>query len=237
MEDNQAQQRRSFLKRLIGFFTTGSLFTQVGQATEREVSTQELSYHQSNRGELRSETRIRRVVTGRTQANKSVFLSVGVSPRIVTLESLPGFALTELWATDDIQTVPIDPRDPTIKMASFVPGPGGTRFRMVRFPAPQEIVNGLPNGFDPVAFRREYQSKAPGLAETHEVEDFGMHTTHSIDYVIVLSGEIWLELDDRQEVHLKPGDCVVQNGTRHAWHNRSQEPCLMACVLVGAKPQ
>jgi mannose-6-phosphate isomerase-like protein (cupin superfamily) len=50
-------------------------------------------------------------------------------------------------------------------------------------------------------------------------------------------GEIWLILDDGAEVHLTPGDCVVQNGTQHAWHNRISEPCVMAGVTVGAKRQ
>ena len=68
-----------------------------------------------------------------------------------------------------------------------------------------------------------------------EVEHPGMHTTGTIDYGVVISGEIWLELDDRAEVHLKQGDCVVQNGTRHAWRNKSVEPCIMAFVMVGAK--
>ena len=62
-----------------------------------------------------------------------------------------------------------------------------------------------------------------------------MHTTDTIDYDIILSGELWMELDDGMEVHLKPGDCVIQNGTRHAWRNRSSESCIMASVMIGAK--
>jgi mannose-6-phosphate isomerase-like protein (cupin superfamily) len=62
-----------------------------------------------------------------------------------------------------------------------------------------------------------------------------MHMTDTVDYGIVLSGEIWLELDDGAKVHLKPGDCVVQNGTHHAWRNRGSVPCLMAFVMIGTK--
>lgn len=61
-----------------------------------------------------------------------------------------------------------------------------------------------------------------------------MHTTDSIDYGVVISGEVYLELDDGVEVLLKPEDCVVQNGTRHAWRNRGSVPCLMAFVMIGA---
>ena len=68
-----------------------------------------------------------------------------------------------------------------------------------------------------------------------DVENLGMHTTNTIDYGIVISGEIWLEMDDGATVHLKQGDCVVQNGTRHAWRNNSSEPCVMAFIMVGAK--
>lgn len=62
----------------------------------------------------------------------------------------------------------------------------------------------------------------------------GMHTSDTIDYGIVVSGEVWLELDDGEEVHLKQGDCVVQNGTRHNWKNKGSEVCEIAFVLIGA---
>jgi quercetin dioxygenase-like cupin family protein len=62
-----------------------------------------------------------------------------------------------------------------------------------------------------------------------------MHTTHTVDFGVVISGEIWLELDDGAEVHLTAGDTVIQNGTRHAWHNRTDEPCVIAVSIVGAR--
>ena len=173
-------------------------------------------------------TKLRRVVTGRNRAGKAIMVQNGVSPRIVTTETLPGLALVEVWATDKIPTLPVDPVDLTTTMQSFVPGPGGTRFRIVQFP-------GVSNrAFDQEAFRREYSVKAPGLAEAMELQDSGMHTTDTVDYGVVISGEITLELDDGAKVSLKQGDCVVQNGTRHAWRNSSTTPCVMAFVLVGA---
>ncbi len=66
-----------------------------------------------------------------------------------------------------------------------------------------------------------------------ESDQDGMHRTPSVDLICVLSGEIWLELD-AEEVHLREGDCVVQNGTRHAWRNKGDRLCTMAVVLVGA---
>jgi quercetin dioxygenase-like cupin family protein len=74
----------------------------------------------------------------------------------------------------------------------------------------------------------------PGMAEVLETDNPGMHTTDTVDFDVILSGEIYLELDDGAEVLLKAGDCVVQNGTRHAWRNRSSENCVIAVTLVGA---
>jgi quercetin dioxygenase-like cupin family protein len=81
----------------------------------------------------------------------------------------------------------------------------------------------------------EMQQKLPGMAEVLEPDHLGIHTTDTVDYDVVLSGEVYLELDDGVEVLLKPGDCVIQNGTRHAWHNRSSEKCVIAVALIGAE--
>ena len=62
-----------------------------------------------------------------------------------------------------------------------------------------------------------------------------MHTSDTIDFEYVLSGEVWLELDDGKEVHLRAGDTVVQNGTRHAWRNKGTEPCRLVFCLIGAR--
>jgi quercetin dioxygenase-like cupin family protein len=67
-----------------------------------------------------------------------------------------------------------------------------------------------------------------------EEAEQGTHQTDTVDFDVVLSGEVWLELDGGAEVRLGPGDCVIQNGTRHAWHNRANEPCVMAVAMVGA---
>jgi quercetin dioxygenase-like cupin family protein len=84
------------------------------------------------------------------------------------------------------------------------------------------------------AAQAEIEEKWPGMADHMEPDNPGMHTTDTIDYEYVISGEVWLELDDGEEVHLKAGDTVVQNGTRHAWRNKSNEPCRMVVCLIGA---
>jgi quercetin dioxygenase-like cupin family protein len=80
----------------------------------------------------------------------------------------------------------------------------------------------------------ELQKKLPGMLEVLELDHPGMHTTDTVDFDVVLSGEVSLELDDGAEVLLKAGDGVIQNGTRHAWHNRSSEKCVIAVTLIGA---
>jgi uncharacterized cupin superfamily protein len=65
-----------------------------------------------------------------------------------------------------------------------------------------------------------------------EADQYGMHRAPTVDLICILSGEISLALDAEQ-VHLREGDCVVQNGTRYAWRNKSDRPCTMAVVLIG----
>ncbi len=81
----------------------------------------------------------------------------------------------------------------------------------------------------------ELRQKLPGVAESSERDHPGMHTTDTVDFDVVISGEVVMELDDGAEVLLKAGDCVVQNGTRHAWYNRSAENCVIAYSLIGAQ--
>jgi mannose-6-phosphate isomerase-like protein (cupin superfamily) len=73
-----------------------------------------------------------------------------------------------------------------------------------------------------------------GLAPHADPEHPGFHRTPTIDYDIVLDGTMGLELDDGVEVRLEPGDVVVQNGTRHRWHNRGNTIARMLAVTVGA---
>ena len=82
---------------------------------------------------------------------------------------------------------------------------------------------------------REIEEKLPGMAAHMEPDNPGMHTTHTVDFEVVLSGEVCLELDDGAEVVLKAGDTVVQNGTRHRWTNRGSVPAVLAVGIIGAK--
>jgi hypothetical protein len=89
--------------------------------------------------------------------------------------------------------------------------------------------------FDPVAAGAEYVARLPGLAERFEPDSPGMHFTDTVDYGVLMDGELSLELDDGKMVALKPGDIVVQNGTRHAWRNHGPKAASLIFVLIGAK--
>jgi hypothetical protein len=105
----------------------------------------------------------------------------------------------------------------------------GTRFLVVTFP-PDSVFSAP--GFDPQAAAAENSAISPGLAELFEAD--GMHATPTVDYGIVLEGEVWLELDEGRAELLRKHDVVVQNGTRHAWRNKSNRPATLAFVLIGA---
>ena len=176
--------------------------------------------------------KVRRVVAGIGPEGRSSVVSDGPAPRAAQYETVPGFASALIWSTPaDAVVGRGTPKDDS-PHASFVPGPGETRLMFVTFP-PDAVM--MRSDFDPAAFGAEFARNAPGLAERFEIEHPGMHTTDSIDYDVVLEGEIVLEFDDGQEVALHPHDVVVQHGTRHAWRNRSDKPAKMLFVLTGAQ--
>ena len=172
---------------------------------------------------------MRRIVTGHDAAGKSVFIADGEAPNRITLDARPGWELNTLWATAGTPSLPAQ-GDPSLRLDTYLPAAPGTRFIFATWPSRQDQARNA----DPQTLRAEYNAKVPGLGHAHEKDAHGMHTTDTVDYVIILSGEVWLELDDGKEVLVKAGDCVVQNGTRHRWQNRSDAACVMAAVMLGA---
>lgn len=170
-------------------------------------------------------------MTGRTATGASVVVSDGSPPRAHAYEHIPGLAETLVWATGDgAGTAAGAGADPTLSVRSYVPPTGGSR--LIWLEIPPDTVFAEP-GFDPVAARDEQLAVSPGLAERFEEETPGMHATPTVDYAIVVAGELGLELDDGHETRLEPGDVVVQDGTRHAWRNHSDAPATLAVVLIG----
>jgi len=157
---------------------------------------------------------MKRVVTGHDAQGRSVFVIEDV-PQPLVLEKAGGLRLTELWAT------PNETRERRIE-----PDPGGTVFRVIDYPPDSERLKSI----DPEA---HFASMGAQAAPREKRRHPGMHRTRTLDYAIVLSGEIYAVLDEG-EVLLEAGDILVQRGTNHAWSNRSERPCRIVFVLVDA---
>jgi hypothetical protein len=175
--------------------------------------------------------KVRRVVVGVNSSGKSDVLSDASTSRNPAFKTVPGFEASLIWSTsaEACAGAKIPYRDPTIE-ANFLPGPGESRLMFVTFP-PDSVM--MRADFDGAAFGAEFGQLLPGLAQTFEPDAPGMHTTDSIDYDIVLDGEVHLELDGGKEVLLKKHDVAVQQGNRHAWRNKGTQPATLLFVLMG----
>lgn len=175
---------------------------------------------------------IRRVVTGYDDHGRSALISDSATPRTVAFQSIPGHALAQVWITSPSPVISASGVDPTEGQIDLLPPPGGTSLLIVTFP-PDRTMSAP--GFDPVAAGQECLAHMPDLARTFEPDCPGMHRTDTVDYAIVLSGEVWLEVDGGQETLLRPTDVVVQQGTRHAWRNKTDMPATVAFFMIGAR--
>ena len=172
--------------------------------------------------------RHRRVVTGHDARGRSVVLMDGESPYSFFLEKAGGLQLTELWETRSAPADNSGAKDAAEHERRIEPVGGGTVFRIIEYPPDSvRLATLAPDTF--------FTEMGAQVADPAHRRHPGMHRTHTLDYCVVLSGEIYAVLDEG-EVLLRAGDCLVQRGTRHAWSNRSEEPCVIAFVLVAAKP-
>jgi hypothetical protein len=177
--------------------------------------------------------RFRRIVTGHNAQGQSIILSDAASPHIMPIMDQPNFAVTDFWKT---ATTPADngaatAQDPCRVPVQVAPPAGGNVFRVVQFPPDKDW-----------AAKAEAMGGSVAIDETAKAAHTGgpvrhahMHRTRSIDYAIVLSGEIWAVMD-QGETKMVAGDVLIQRGTNHAWANRSSAPCVVAFVLIDALP-
>jgi mannose-6-phosphate isomerase-like protein (cupin superfamily) len=171
----------------------------------------------------------RRVVT--ENVNGKAVIQRDESLPAYEFKTVPGYEHTLIWVnptTPDLSKEQRFDRYPE----SVVPGPGGTSLHFVTFPPGSVFTD---PSFDGEAARSEALIRLRGLADHFEKEDPAMHKTNTVDYAVVYEGEIWLELDNNETLHLRRGDVVVQNGTRHAWRNKGTKPATMLFFLNGAK--
>ena len=161
----------------------------------------------------------RRVVTGHRDGQGTVLFD-GPAPNR-KLRQASGLVSTLLWVTDESPADISGSADRAEREIGVPPPPLGSLFRVVEFP---------PGGKQ---MSREAVLKEMGLSGQSASVHPGMHKTRSVDYAVVMEGEIDMVLDDC-EVHLAAGDVLVQQGTNHAWVNRGERPCRIAFVLIDA---
>jgi mannose-6-phosphate isomerase-like protein (cupin superfamily) len=172
---------------------------------------------------------IHRVVTGHDALGKAIVASSGPLPTVVEIAAIPGTVFHEVWSTTGSPAPVGNEPDPTIVPLALPPPKDGTRMRFVDIPPDSDVLlaqgaAGMKAAFSQIGDEKASTVKA---GSPHPL----MHRTQSVDYGVVIEGEMTLVLDD-SEVPLKPGSVVVQRGTNHAWANRSGKPCRMLFILV-----
>jgi mannose-6-phosphate isomerase-like protein (cupin superfamily) len=168
---------------------------------------------------------IRRVVTGLDATGHSVVM---LDDQLRLSKVRPPNASVNLWATEKVPADFSWNDDRAKLVKGFSPPKGGSSFRVIEFPPVGPEVGTLP--MNTVMKMVGADAPAKGLPPRYPL----MHRTRTVDYAIVLSGEIYMMLDDR-EVLLRPGDLVVQQATNHAWVNRGKTPCRIAFVMLDAE--
>jgi hypothetical protein len=177
---------------------------------------------------------VRRVVTGHDEHGRSIIVSDGPSPHSNAPAVVPDLVARVLWATERIPVSNAGNHDtaPAGVVPPMAPPEGGTIFRIADFP-PDARYDGV--DVDQM-FREIGGADAHAAANTPgDPRHFWFHKTDTLDYAIVLEGEIWA-LMDVGECLLRAGDVLIQRGTNHAWSNRSDRPCRVAFVLLDALP-
>lgn len=171
---------------------------------------------------------IRRVVTGHDRHGQSRLASDQASPFVLARGTGP--VVTDLWKSFATPADNATDAEPCSAGVSLSPPRNGSVFRMVEFPPDRSYMESWD---EHASFAAMGHALAGDTARKGETA--GMHTTRSLDYAIVVSGEIWAVMDEGETL-LRPGDVLVQRGTRHGWSNRGSEPALVAFVLIDACP-
>ncbi len=173
---------------------------------------------------------IRRVVTGHDKDGKAIVLSDGIAPNVKSNPLRPGHRSSDIWKTPDAPApITAAEADPTLGPRTLHPAPRGTILRIAELePESPEIRNMTAEQSCAVfAAMGNQGASMAGRGGRHPL----MHRTETIDYAVVLEGELTLLLDE-EDVTLKAGDVVIQRGTSHAWSNRSDKRCRILYVLI-----
>lgn len=177
------------------------------------------------------EAPVRRIVTGHDADGNAVFLEDGPSPRVQRVGGERGPLFHEVWNTQ-ATPAPIDRAsgEPTEDGISLAPPQGGTRIRVLDIPPEDASFADITPEEAQAHFAEVGATDASSHSGTGSRHAF-MHRTETVDYGIVLDGELTLILDIGETV-VKAGDIVIQRGTNHGWANRSGRNCRIAFILI-----
>ena len=170
---------------------------------------------------------IRRIVTADDANGRSRIAEDAPARAVRSVAERPGYRSVNLWRTESAPA-PVGAPDSIEQHKGILPpGNGGSILRIIDFP---------PEASDPAERRRQIAATFGGMfsdADHDKREDAhpGMHRTHTVDYAIVLEGEIWAVMDENETL-MRAGDVLIQRGTNHAWANRSRKTARIAFVLL-----
>ncbi len=170
---------------------------------------------------------VRRIVTGHDGEGRSIFVSDGPTPAVREVPERPGYRVSNVWTTLD-SPVDIDQPDASVAHKGLLPPKRGTLLRVIDIP---------PEPKDRAEFERMARATFGKLyaGDIHQDPKAGphplMHTTKTVDYAVVLSGELHAVMDGGETL-MRAGDVLIQRGTSHAWSNRSGKPARILFVLI-----
>jgi Cupin domain len=172
---------------------------------------------------------IRRIVCANNAEGKSYFLEDGPSPSIKEVQARPGYRVTNIWRTTESPAI-VNNQDSIQEHVGVLPPACGTVIRIIDYPPepkdPQEVKK-----LQDATFKQLYPDAGHDLKPGDHP---GMHITSTIDYAIVLEGEITAIMETGEKI-LNKGDVLIQRGTNHAWANRSNYPARIAFILIDGK--
>jgi len=178
---------------------------------------------------------VRRIITGFNADGRSCFEEDGPA-EMRALGARKGMFSQHVWGTSAIPC-PVGEPDQSHRAPGIMPPPGGSILHIIDYPPepsdPEERARFYENVREHV--RAAGVNPEPGQRRFPDGPHPGMHVTDTIDYAIVLSGEIYAIMEEGETL-MTAGDVLIQRGTSHAWSNRSDAPCRVAFVLVEATP-
>jgi hypothetical protein len=173
---------------------------------------------------------IRRIVTGDDAQGRSSIVEDAPAATVRTVEGRPGYRSVNIWRTEAAPAPVGVPDSIAAHQGILPPKNGGSILRIIDFP---------PESPDAAERQRQIQATFTGMFkdaqhDKREGAHPGMHRTDTVDYAILLEGEIWAVMDEGETL-MRAGDVLIQRGTNHAWANRSQKTARIAFVLLDGK--